>query len=144
MAVALDKFVIPLKLGEDPYGFIGRLQACSFNDENIEASCLKIIGVIRGKASLRESLKDCLFRSLENARNFDGANVIIEELKKFQTFTKKQVNHVIRISIKNNQVRMCREGQDFLKSITKKYGSEIDPALMEIYEKIKDSFESFR
>jgi hypothetical protein len=129
MAIALDKFIVPLKLGKDPYGFIGRRQACKFDYENIKESCLKIIQVIKDNSLFRESVKDCLLRSLDKAYSFDNATEIIKELETFETFTKDQANQTIRISIRNNQVRMCREGQKFLELVSKKYNSKIDSDL---------------
>jgi hypothetical protein len=74
-------------------------------------------------------VKDCLLRSLDKAYSFDNATEIIKELETFETFTKDQANQTIRISIRNNQVRMCREGQKFLELVSKKYNSKIDSDL---------------
>lgn len=106
IAIALEKFIIPLKMEKDPYGFIGRFQACNFNDKKIDDSCLKIIGVIKENPSFSLYLIDCLLRILEKAPNFDAATFIIKELEKFETFTEEQFNQIIRISIRNNQVRI--------------------------------------
>jgi hypothetical protein len=142
MAFALDKFIIPLKVDVNPYGFIWKYQGCPFDTKNIKDSCLKIIQVLRNESSLSESLRDCLLRSLEKAHNFDAANEILKELAVFKIFTGKQINQILRISIKNNQVRMCKEGQNLLETLLETYSSEIDPVLKGIYEKIKDSFSS--
>jgi hypothetical protein len=50
------------------------------------------------------------------------------------------VNEIVRIAISNNQVRICEEGQNFLKSFTEKYKPEIDPALGRVFDKMKNSF----
>lgn len=140
MAQAFNKLIIPLKVSRNPYGFIGRIQACNIDDKNIESSFPKIISVIKDNSPFRKSLVDCLLRQLDNAGSFNEASWVIKELEKFETFTKEQCNEIIRISIKNNQVRMCRDGKTFLKSIIKKHDSKIDPLLKDAYDKMKDEF----
>lgn len=142
MAIILDKLVLPAKASRNPHGFIGLRQACNFDYRDVKQSCRKIIRVIREHNSFRQPLSDCLIRTLETSRDFDGARDILIELKEIENFAKKQLDQILRISIKNNQVRMCTEGQDFLKAIVKKYASELDPILLDVYERVKDTFQS--
>ena len=130
---------MPLKVNTAPYGLISKIQACKLNAENPRRSCLKIIKVLKD-SQFKESIIDCLLRGLEEACNFADATKVIEELKGFESLKKEQINHIIRIAIRNNQVRLCNAGIIFLRSIIEEHTSKIDPFLIETYNKIKGSF----
>ncbi len=139
MAFGLKKMIIPLKVDVAPYGFISKIQACKLDVDNPRRSCLKIINVLKD-SQFKESLIDCLLRALEEAYDFDSATKVIKELNDFENFNEEQINHIIRVSIRNNQFRMCSTGKTFLRSITKKYASKIDSFLLMTYNKVKDRF----
>src|SRR3989344_9124222 len=74
MAVALDKFILPINVETVPYGFINRWHAFKFDISNLENSCLGVIKVIREISPFQDYLKDCMIASLELARSFYVAN----------------------------------------------------------------------
>jgi hypothetical protein len=90
IAYAFGEFIIPIRVGMNPYGFIGRIQACSFDTKGIIKSCLEIICTLRNDSFLGESMKDCLLRSVENSRNFDAASDIIKSTKGIWSFFKRK------------------------------------------------------
>ena len=141
-AFALDKTILPLKINTNPSGFISRVQAFTCEERFIKFYCKKIINLIKEKPLFKESLKDCLIRSLEKAYNFDNANDKIAILKDFDTFSDDQANNLIRIFIKNNQVRMCTSGKEFALSILDKYDSVLNPVLKKIFGEIRENFYS--
>lgn len=134
IAIALKKFIVPIKLGKDPYGFISRLQACKGD------SFSSIIQAIKDYSPLKESMIDCLLDVLEKAGNFDSASETIKEIETYETFTRPQVDQIIRISIKNDQVRLSWEGKKFLESIFTEYGAKIDTILAKVFAEVKDDF----
>src|SRR3989344_4581354 len=140
MAVALDKFILPINVETVPYGFINRWHAFKFDISNLENSCLGVIKVIREISPFQDYLKDCMIASLELARSFYVANPISEELLKFQHFTSDQVNQIIRNAIRNNQFRMSSSGKKLINEIISKYKNDLDPSLLKIFESVKDQF----
>ena len=96
--------------------------------------------MISSNSSLKEALIDCLLQSLEKAAHFDAAGSIVKELEKFSELTRVQANEVIRIAIKNDQFRLCRNGKKFLKLFSKEYSEEINPMLMSVFDKVKNDF----
>ena len=131
IAFGLDKFIIPVRMGEDPYGFIGRFQGCKSD------SPANVLDVINSNSSLRELIIDCYLRALEKAEHFDDAKSIVEELEKLK-LNKPEVNEVIRIAIKNDQFRRCWNGIKFLKRISKEHSEEIIPLFRRVFDKVKD------
>jgi hypothetical protein len=134
IAFGLENFLIPIRMGKDPYGFIGKLQGCKSD------SYFNVLTAISDNSSLKKSLIDCLLRSLEKAPHFNDATIIVKELEKYSEFTKVQINEVIRIGIKNDQFRLCWNGKKLLKLFSKEYGEEINPRLMRVFDKVKNDF----
>ena len=139
MAFGLEKLIIPLKVDTDPYGFISKIQACKLDVEKPSRTCLKIINVLK-VSKFRESLIDSLLHGLEEANSFASANQMIEVLKDIENLTGEQINHIVRIAIRNNQVRFSNQGIKFLKSIIDEHTSKLDVFLVETYLKVKDTF----
>ena len=99
----------------------------------------KIINVLK-VSKFRGSLIDSLLHGLEEANSFASANKVIEVLKDLENLTEEQINHIVRIAIRNNQVRFSNEGKKFLKSIIDEHTSKLDVFLVETYLKVKDIF----
>ena len=139
IAYGLKKLIIPLKVDTAPYGFISKIQACKLDVENPKRTCKKIIKVLKDN-EFSERVFDCLLRDLESAPTFDYVNESVKDLIEYENINKKQINQIVRIAIRNNQFRLSREGSKFLESLTKKHASVMDPFLLKIYNKVKDSF----
>lgn len=134
IAFGLEKFIIPIRMGKDPYGFIGKLQGCKGD------SYFNVLTAISDNSSLKKSLIDCLLRSLEKVPHFDDASIIVKELEKYSELTRTQTNEVIRIAIKNDQFRLCWNGKKFLKLFSKEHSEKINPMLMRVFDKVKNDF----
>jgi hypothetical protein len=105
----------------------------------LETDPKKIIKVLKDN-DFSERVFDCLLRDLESAPSFDYANESVKDLIEYENINKKQINQIVRIAIRNNQFRLSRKGSKFLESLTKKHASVIDPFLLKIYNKVKDTF----
>ena len=134
IAFGLQKLIIPIRKGVDPYGFIGKLQGC--NSE----SYINVLDVLSNYSSLKDSLISCLLRSLEKVTNFDKASIFVKHLEKCNDLTKLQANEVVRIAIKNDQFGLCWDGRKFLKRFIDNYPDEIDPLFLKVFEKVNNNF----
>jgi hypothetical protein len=141
-AFALGKTILPLKINVNPIGFITRVQALPFECNSLEYSCEKVLDLIKENPLLRESLKDCLIRALERSNNYDSAKSKITILKELNNFSVDQANNLLRVFIKNNQVRRCNAGKEFGVSLVATYDSILDSMLLAIFEQVKDNFYS--
>lgn len=141
-AYALGKTILPLKIDENPSGFITRVQALTFDCNYVKLSCLKVIDFIQTNPLFQDSLKDCLVRALEQSYSFDSANNIIHYLKEYTNFSSQQADNILRIFIKNNQVRMGAAGKEFGSIMVSKFSSITDPWLDMTFREVKNSFYS--
>lgn len=103
---------------------------------------MKVIDLIKENSLLKEPLKDCLIRALETSNSFDSANSKITILKELDNFSANQANNLLRVFIKNNQVRRYATGKEFGSSLVTNYDSILDAMLLAIFQQVKDSFYS--
>jgi hypothetical protein len=133
-----EKFIIPLKVEIDPYGFISKFQALKFKYDvqtdrfgssiySCLESCLEIIESIFNNKNLKDNLQDCLIKSFVRSVSFADAADKTQLLSKFGTFSKDQINEVVRGSIENRQVHESWKAQNFLKEFILKYDKDIEP-----------------
>jgi hypothetical protein len=108
VAVGRGVFTIPVKMGKDPYGFIGKYQA-------IIGSWQKPILIVRGIYDVLAShnrFKDIMFKSLilnlEKTISFEGSHFLIKEvLPYFKMLDTNQVNEIKQVFEKNDQMHGC-------------------------------------
>ena len=97
--------VLPVKLGADPYGFVGRIQAIPGREGEMSALSERLFEYMWGMPSLRNALTDGLITALENSGSFGRSNTLIELLAKLQTATPAQVERLRAVPKSNGQVR---------------------------------------
>ncbi|MBI2650466.1 toll/interleukin-1 receptor domain-containing protein [Candidatus Woesearchaeota archaeon] len=137
VAIATQKFIIPLKVNIDPYGFIGKYQAFKFGYETRELdngnyyydckdSCRNIVNLILRHKTLRENLKDCLIRVFANCVTFAEAKEKAELLGNFESFTEEQISEIIKVSVNNNQIHDSWGARPILQKLISNYDKLID------------------
>ncbi|MCJ7458380.1 MAG: toll/interleukin-1 receptor domain-containing protein [candidate division Zixibacteria bacterium] len=151
-----EKFIIPLKVDIDPYGFISRFQALKFEYvieideyENDKYSCidssLKIIESIFNNKNLKDNLQDCLIKSFVGSTSYVDAADKAQLLSKLDDFSKDQINEIVRGSIEQTQVHKSWKAHSFLKELISKHDKDIDPVrkkeLSELIELYRLKFE---
>jgi len=97
---ALDRGVplIAVKLGRDPYGFLGRFQAlsCTWDD-----APLQLVRILVKQPRMLE----CYISALPNCRNFEEGNALSQLLPEIKELSVKQAERIIAAFNKNAQLR---------------------------------------
>jgi hypothetical protein len=90
--------IIIIKLGKDPYGFIGKFQALSCSWDKAAKEIVKIlINQDRMLNSYIEAVQDC--------QSFDHGNVLAEILPFIDKLSQQQVSRLVSAFKENGQVR---------------------------------------
>lgn len=139
-ALALKKYIIPIKISIDPYGFLGKFQALNFKlySNHIDSwitFCKKIVDIISEQESFKEKTTDLLIKALKNSYNFKTARKIIQILREVSSFTDIQANDILKAYFTNNQISL--EGfqvPSFMGNLIKKYKDKLDRNLVLRYE----------
>jgi hypothetical protein len=104
IVIELQKKILPLNLGINPYGFIRGIQAIRVNDQNIPTITEEIISHLKEDEKYGKDLVDTIIRGFVNSNSFDSANTRAKFLKKFNIFNENQATEIARGYLVNNQI----------------------------------------
>lgn len=140
IAFARDKTIIPLKVTEDPYGFISKFQALPINTTTIKPSCHKLVKIIVSNPRLGDLLIDALIARFGRSSSWRNAAENTELLVLYQDYTLAQVVDIIKYTIANPQINQSFDAREKLSKFIheSKYRDDVDPALLqEFNEKLQ-------
>jgi hypothetical protein len=90
--------IIALRLGQDPYGFIGKFQALTTSWENAAREIVKLL-------SSEEALLVSYVAAIENCGGWDAANRLAEVLPALKSIPITLVDRLIRAYNQNREIR---------------------------------------
>ncbi len=89
--------IISVKLGKDPYGFIGKFQALSSTWDNAPFEITKIL-------IKKEPMLNAYINAIQECPNYDSSNKLSELLPFIERLTDNQVDKLIQAFSENGQV----------------------------------------
>jgi hypothetical protein len=114
--------VVAVRLGEDPYGFIGRFQAFNGNGKNAVAIAKDLFDAFRKGKQTQKRMSDVLMGLFEESGSFAEAKQRVGYLEELTTWESSYVSR-IRAAVKNNsQVSGSWTVPDRVKALAKKWG----------------------
>lgn len=106
--------VIPVRLGKDPYGLMGKLQGlpeCSWDDPTNTA--LKIAHVLHAKMHDKSKIQNCFIRAFSNSSRYEESTWAIRNLLVLMdALTPKQIDQITQAWNNNSQISdsfMCQK-----------------------------------
>ena len=94
--------IVPIRMGKDPYGFIGKYQAIQWDDGNRIGD--EIFGLILKENNLKDSAKDAYIDALAKAGSFAEAKTLAKYLPKIDKLSPNQIENLIQTYHDNSQV----------------------------------------
>lgn len=140
LAIAKRKVIVPLRVDVNPYGFAGRFQAFAFHRNRPPRSCGQLLQIVRANTRLRSRALNSLINALGESVNFDESRDKSALLLESQAFSKAQINEIVRLSAKNDQIYKCTPTVKNLTRLIRKHSKNIDSRLLAEYEKKKLSW----
>ncbi|MBF0320330.1 MAG: toll/interleukin-1 receptor domain-containing protein [Nitrospirae bacterium] len=113
--------IISIKLGSDPYGFIGKFQALSCSIENVPKEIVKYL-------IKYEKMKDTYISSVSKCSSFKDADTLAELLPLIDSLSDIQISNLIKAFNENSQLRGIIRDTEFantLRALLKKLGSDV-------------------
>ena len=134
-------YIIPVKISQDPYGFISRIQAFKIDEQNLYESCKKIAKLISLRDDLKEDFLNSLIGVFKDTFSFVRAKVTIDLLLDYKDeYSLLQKNKIISIASENPQIYGCFVAVRKLKEFVKANESGLDPnKVSEFMGKAKES-----
>ena len=97
-AIAREVPIVPLRMGMDPYGFMGKIQAISCSWEDVPKEIIKVLA--------RNSIfVDTFVESVIECPDFATANRLVEILPAIEELTPEQASGLVNGFNNNPQVR---------------------------------------
>jgi hypothetical protein len=116
--------VVAIRLGEDPYGFIGRFQAFSGHGKNAPAIAKEVFDAFRKGKQTQKPMADVLVGLFEESGSFAAAKERIGYLEELTIWDASYVSR-IRAAIKNNsQVSGSWGVPDRVRALAKLWAKE--------------------
>lgn len=138
VAVATGKFIVPLKVTMNPYGFIGRLQAFTHNPENPTETALRVIELAARIVPLRDKALDSLTTSFRRAFPTVAARRLAKIIMELPgRLTPAQVEDVVLAGAFNGSIFRDPGAARFVKEVVESYHSSIEAALLRAYKNTK-------
>lgn len=102
-ALGRDLLIIPIRIGKDPYGFIGKFQAITFKD--IETTALTIFKSLMLNKKTSKKMAYSMIYKLENSNSFHEAKNNIDLISYVEYWDKKLIRKLKASQNNNGQIK---------------------------------------
>lgn len=99
LALGRDLLIMPVRMGQDPYGFIGKFQAINFTD--IDKLALDIFESLLRNKKTSKKITQGILHKFENSGSFHSAKVNMTLVEKI-TFWDKSLIERLKTAVENN------------------------------------------
>lgn len=96
--------VVPVRLGCDPYGFLGQYQALPGNLEKPDELAASIVGVLEKKPVVGDLVREAMVQGLESANSFASAKLVTSCIETAEGFSEEQLTRMQTAITANDQV----------------------------------------
>lgn len=97
--------IIPVRLGADPYGFIGRYQAISGHGKQSVEIAEEIFDHLLRNEMTKELAKDAFIVSVSRSGSFNRSNQLANSLRQIDSLSTEQASSLVAAFNGNDQVR---------------------------------------
>jgi hypothetical protein len=128
IAIQREVLIIPLNIEINPYGFIQKYQAINISKISIEYTCEKLIKIIYEK--MKNKFLDSIILYFSKSDCFDDANERAKLIRKYDGYTVRQLNKILKISYDNSQIHGAYTAQNILRNIISVHKSKLNKKLV--------------
>lgn len=123
-ALGKGALVIPVRLGVDPYGFLGKIQAVSGSLDAPDRLVCSLVDLLIKNHATRESMREALVVSLEKSPSFATAKAVSRKLESVEEFTRDQMERMEAAVRMNDQVANSFGVPDCIQGIIQRFASQ--------------------
>ena len=109
IAIGRDVPIVPVSLGVDPYGFIGKYQAIRGISKSWDQILDRILGVLFKRDGIREEAVDAFIKRVADADSFARANSLARYLPMIDQLSSDQEQSLVEAFNTNSQVYCARQ-----------------------------------
>ena len=136
-ALARNIPILPLKFGQDPYGFIGRFQALNCINLPPNQIAYEVAKLLISNPSSQNTMADAVARQLLQAGSFARAKLLVELLEMPASLPEATLDQLAKAKAENDQVPDAWGVPERIGNLFKKNGykeptqSSVDPKYAE-------------
>lgn len=104
VAIGRQVPIVPVRLGIDPYGFIGKYQPLAGDGKKADALAKEVYELLWTKPSIRGRLIDSLVTRFAGAVNFDHANYLMKYVTTIENVPPEIIERLEKAPKENSQV----------------------------------------
>lgn len=140
IAVALKKKIIPLKVHQNPHGFIGGLQALKWDSESPYATCWEIADCLRKDEGFRKDATEGAISAFLSTNDFKEVKYAITRLMQFRPFSSEQLHRIVDGSSKNQGIYGCWAARAPMEALIRDAKGKVSPRAIRQYRKAVESW----
>ena len=103
IALGRDKLIIPIRMDQDPYGFIGKFQAITLHNEN--QSSEEIFDILLKNKKTKKTMAYALINMFEDSDSFAAAKRNIGLVKRIEYWNKELIQRLEKSENNNSQIK---------------------------------------
>ncbi len=120
-ALGRDLLIIPVKMGDDPYSFIGKFQAISFTD--IPTLSEKIFNSLLKNKKTNKKMSNALMYKFENSDSYAEARNNVGLIERIEYWDKKLIRRLKKAKENNSQISYLFGVPERIESLMKRIAS---------------------
>jgi len=124
IAIGRGKLVLPLKVGADPHGFMGKYQALQVVGLDAPALAEKIVEVLSQNSLSAERMSESLVDRLANSTSWDSSKRTMSLLERASRLNASQVARLIRAIDENVDVGQAWGVPERIRALVERTGKE--------------------
>lgn len=105
--IGCNKLIVPVKINENPPGFISKIQALKALATDPFIHPQQINDIIRKNGYMPNVFKDFLVDCFVKSPSFVDADFRFEEIAKIQGYNKDQIENILNAVLENSQIYDC-------------------------------------
>lgn len=120
-ALGKGTLVIPVRLGLDPYGFIGKVQGLPGNFDDPVSLASSIVDLLLKHRSTADQMQEALIVGLEKVASFDAAKIVTKKIAGLRHITSGQLNRMQASVTNNDQIAGSFGVPDQIQQIVERF-----------------------
>ena len=124
-SMGMNKLIIPVNLGRDPYGFIGKYQAINGKKLDLSILAQNIFEILFKKPETKDKIIETLITRFEKSTSFDHSRILMVYLTQIESASRKLINRLENAPKNNFQVEGCNKVKKELPALIEKLKSHL-------------------
>lgn len=141
IALALKKKIIPVKVHQNPHGFIGAVQAMKWNKESSYITCWEVADCLRTDDRFVQSAREGAISAFLSANDFKKeVPYAVSKLLRFRPFSAPQLHRIIEGSSRNQGIYGCWAARTPMETLIKDAKAKVSHRVIRKYREAVESW----